>query len=114
MEPDAAGGDLHASADLQELESEGVHLAGGQARCREPLTEAEEKHVGRRVKEETELVGREEVAGEAVGEDGVLEVLDPVLRAAPLVVEAIERLGLVGQGGDDEAGVIARSITSAL
>ena len=80
MEPDAAGGDLHAGTDLQELEAEGVHLAGRQGCAGEPLAQTEEKDVGRGVEEEAELVGREEVAGERIGEDGVLQVLDPVLR----------------------------------
>jgi hypothetical protein len=45
-----------------------------------------QQQVGRRMQEQSDLVGQEAMAGEAVSEAGTLQILDPVLRLAAIHV----------------------------
>src|SRR5262245_37838492 len=104
-EADACGELADASADLEEAEPEGIELEAWDTESGQPAAEGVEEPVGGGVEEESELVGPEAVAGEAVGEAGELEVADPLLGGAAGDVEVVDGEGVVVAGGDDEAGV---------
>ena len=70
------------AADLDEAQAEGVELhARGSGLQQEPA-QGVEQPVGGGMQQQAELVGPEAMAAEAIGEAGVLEVLDPQLRLA--------------------------------
>src|SRR6186997_1393969 len=93
------------AADLDDAEPEGVELEASGLGGEEPASELVEQPVGGGVQEEAEGVGPEAVIAEAIGGQGVLEILDPVLRLAPVDVAVIDDERVVGPGGHDEAGV---------
>src|SRR5215212_1147992 len=99
------GAFANPAADLDEAEAEGIELQASGLGCEEPATELIEQPVGGGVQEQAEGVGPEAVVAEAVGAEGVLEVLDPVLRLAAVDVPVVEGQRLVGAAGDHEAGV---------
>src|SRR5262249_24610228 len=88
---DAVGELADAAADLDQAQPQGIQVRPGEA--------------GGGVQQQAEPVGPEPVAGEAVGEAGCLEVLDPPLGLAAVDVPPVVRLRRLGAGGDDEAGV---------
>src|SRR5438067_2054700 len=61
--------------------------------------------LGSRVQQQAEGIGPETVVAQPIGAQGVLEVLDPSLRLAPVDVPVVELERLLGPGGDHEAGV---------
>ena len=61
------------------------------------------------MQQQAHLVGQEAVAGEAVREAGALQILDPVLRLAPVDIGVVDLLGWGSAGGHHEAGVRAGS-----
>ena len=93
------------AADLEEAQPEGVELHAGHAAPDQPAAQGIEQPVGGGVQEQPELVGPEAVAAEAIGEAGVLEILDPQLRFAPIDIPVVERLRRIRPAGDHEAGV---------
>ena len=73
---------FHPAADLDRAQAEGVHLDPGQGSTLQPAAQPLEDGVSRRVQEQSELVGDEPTAGETIGLEGSLEVLDVQLSLA--------------------------------
>jgi len=59
VDPDAPAGLPYAGPDLQELESQGVHLGGGQRGALEMVTQQPRQAISRGVEEQPELIGQE-------------------------------------------------------
>jgi hypothetical protein len=105
VQADAGEEFTDAPADLEEAQAQGVELERWVALGAEPAAEGVEEPVGSGVQEPAELVGPEAMVTQAVGDAGALVVFDPALHLATIDVPIIERLGWVGPGGDDKAGV---------
>ena len=85
------GAFAYPAADLDDAEAEGVELEGGNLGLEQPASELIEEPVGGRVEQKAESVGPEAMIAEAVSVEGVLEVLDPVLRLAAVDVPVVQR-----------------------
>src|SRR5579884_1779964 len=99
VERNAAGELLHGAAHLEQPQPQRVELHPGHAGGGEPAAQGIEEPVGGGVQQQAKLVGPEAMVAEAVGEAGVLQVLDPALDRAPVdvpIVEGGRRVGLVG------------------
>src|SRR5215212_1543991 len=90
-----AGGQMEANpigelpdpaADLEQPQAQGIHLSAGGISPGEPAAQGVQQPVGGGMQEQAELVRPEAVVGQAVGGQGVLEVLDEVLRLAAVDV----------------------------
>src|SRR5258708_29579421 len=57
------------------------------------------------MEQQAELVAPEAVAAESVGKAGAFEIVDPLLRLAPIDVPVVESQGRVGARGDHEARI---------
>jgi hypothetical protein len=80
------------AADLDQAQPRRVQLHPRNFEFGQPTADRVEQPAGRPVQQEAELVGPEPVVAQAVGEAGPLEVLDPVLRLAPVGVPGVDRL----------------------
>jgi hypothetical protein len=80
----------HPAADLDEAQAHGIHLPARHARLHEPAPNGIQEPVGGGVQQQAELVGPEARATEAIGEAGILEVLDPLLGLATRHVPIVQ------------------------
>src|SRR5207237_526014 len=95
-----------AGAELEEAEPHGAERCPGECRARQDAQPEElEQVVGERVQEQAKGVGAEGVTGEPIGGEVALELLDEVLRLAPLVVPGEDVRRPAAAVGDDEADV---------
>jgi hypothetical protein len=78
------------AANLDEAQPEGTELRACDPGLDQEPTQRVEQPVGGGVQQQTELVGSAAMAAEAIGEAGVLEVFDPVLRLVPTHVPVVE------------------------
>ena len=95
----------HPAGDLEQPEPEGVELHPWYPTLDQPAAQRIQQPVGGGMQEQPELVGPEAVAAQAVGEAGVLEILDPQFGFAPIDIPVVERLRRIGAGGHHETRV---------
>src|SRR5919107_5180996 len=95
----------HSPSDLDEAESEGVELHPADSALDQFSPQGVHQPIRHRVQEQSELVGDEAVATEAIGFYVELEVLYPVLSFSPFGVELVEVFRLASSRTHDEAPV---------
>lgn len=104
---DARGQLADPAADFDEPEAHRFQAHPFAARPHQPATQRVQQAVGRAMEQSSHLIGHKPMAGEPVGKAGPFQVLDPILRLAPVGVAGVELARGLGAGGDDEAGVRA-------
>src|SRR5262249_54096534 len=115
--PRPAGGEMEpppphrahdAGAELEEPQAQRAERGRGERRVGQDAEPEEmQQVVGERVQQEAAGVRAEGVAGEAIGREVALELLDEVLGLAPLVIPGEDVGGPATAVGDDEAYVRA-------
>jgi len=93
------------SADLHELQAQGVQLHALYTLIHQLLPQSVHKPVGSGVQKQPKLVGYKSVAAKAIGFERYLQILDPILRLPTLGVMSVEFIGLIGSVGHHKAGV---------
>ena len=83
----------HPAGDLEQPQPEGVELHPWYPTLDQPAAQRIQQPVGGGMQEQPELVGPEAVAAQAVGEAGVLEILDPQFGFAPIDIPVVEVSG---------------------
>ena len=106
MYPYSATALNNAGTDFQQLEPEGIRLGIGQFCVLERFPQKPDEAIGKSMKEETELVGKETVATETICLEMILEFFDPVFHVTPMHVDiVIQFLGNARQVGNHESSI---------
>ena len=90
METEARGVCAHPAADFEQTQAQRIEPERGDACLAQPAPQQVEEPVGGGMQQETELVGLEAVATEAVGKASTLEVVDPLFGGAALDIPVVE------------------------
>lgn len=88
MDPDAPHALLYARPDFEEPGADGLHRGALQDGVAELRAEDAQEIVGEGKLDEPKGVGHEAMTGEAVGAQGVLQLVNEAFRRAPVAVEA--------------------------
>ncbi len=112
---DSADAFLHQGAHSEEAKPNRVGLGVSKIGIDQSgSADVLDERIGRRRKQDAELIGEEVVATGAVGEEAQLLFLDAILHVAALTVDVfVKRAGVAGEVGNDESGVRFAVVTAA-
>src|SRR5712691_3307430 len=108
MEPETSDAPAHATCDFEQLESDCSDGRGRQARAREDVApEVREQQQREAMQLQAEGVRAEAMTAKAIGVDVELELLNPILGRAAVVIPRDKIRGSAAAVGDHEADVEA-------